>query len=128
MPNRPGCVDDDDVEVLGFGLSQTACGDSDRIPGRSHWVARVGAVRDGARTPHTCALADDLELVDGSGRCRSHATSSQVLPLAAQPLGELARQRRLAGALQAGSMITVGGFFANDSWRVSPRGCRSVRR
>ena len=52
---------------------------------------------------HAGALADDLQLVRprraAAGR---QATNSGVLPLAAQPRGQLARQRRLTGALQAG--------------------------
>ena len=49
-----------------------------------------------ARSPTTCSWVTAL------GRCRSAATSTRRVALAAQPVGELAGERRLAGALQAG--------------------------
>ena len=49
-----------------------------------------------ARSPTICSW------LTAPGRCRSQATSSGVCPWPLQPLGQLAGQGRLTGALQAG--------------------------
>jgi hypothetical protein len=47
-------------------------------------------------------LADDLELVDGVGALQVGSDQQRRVPFALEPLGELARERRLTGALEAG--------------------------
>ena len=48
------------------------------------------------------AFADDLELGDRAGALQVAGHQQRGVALATQPLGELAGQRGLAGALQAG--------------------------
>ena len=49
----------------------------------------------------TGALADDLQLADGAGALQVTGHQQRGVPLRLEPLGELAGQRRLTGALQA---------------------------
>ena len=96
-------VDDDDVVVLGLGLGEAGRGDGDGVAGRRRASGPRSTRRDAARTPATPARSPTIcSWLTAPGRCRSQATSSGVLPLPAKPFGELAGERRLTGALQAG--------------------------
>ena len=90
-----GGVDDDDVvELLAWRARSTsratATGSPTPLPGSGANTATP------ARSPTTWSWVTAL------GRCRSAATSSGWWPWLVQPAGELAGERRLAGALQAG--------------------------
>ena len=90
-----GGVDDHDVVHLLLGVLDRAAGH--RRPGRRRRCRAPGAnTGTPARSPTTCSWVTAL------GRCRSAATSTGWWPCALEPVGQLAGQRRLAGALQAG--------------------------
>ena len=98
-----GGVDDDDVVLVGAGLGDAVAGDRDRVADGEPCSLPATLPGSGAKTGDAGALADDLQLGRRrSGRCRSAATSSGVWPSLLQPAGQLAGQRGLAGALQAG--------------------------
>ena len=89
-----GGVDDDDVVDLALGLLDRRAGHRDRV---ADAVAGLGG-EDG----HADALAVDLELLDGVGALEVGGDQHRGLALLLEPQRELGRQRRLAGALEAG--------------------------
>ena len=95
-------VDDDDVEVLGLGLGEAAGGHLDRVAGAS--VDGTLGRRAGMRREHLDAgpLADDLQLVDRAGALQVAGHQQRRMALSLKPFRELAGQRRLTRALQAG--------------------------
>ena len=90
----PGGVDDDDVVAVGASLLHTAAGDRDGV---AHPIAGFGR-------PHvdSGALSNDAQLGDGVGALQVGGDQQNASALLAQPAAELAGQRRLAGALEAG--------------------------
>ena len=98
-------VDDDHVVLLAASLGHSGSGHLDRVRGRH--AERVLATADGrARVRgedcRACPFADDLELADGTGTLQVTGDEKRGVTLTLQPLGELARQGRLTGTLQAG--------------------------
>ena len=67
-----------------------------------------------ARSPTICSCCT------APGRCRSHATSIGVCPCLDRCLASLPASVVLPAPWRPASMITVGGFFAMFSRRVSP--------
>src|SRR5699024_5394769 len=63
----------------------------------THAVARLRRVDEGAG-----ALTDDLELVDRVGTLEVRRDQHGAVALLLEPVRQLARERRLAGALEAG--------------------------
>ena len=108
-----GGVDDDHVVLLAAGVLDRVAGDRDRV---ADAVARLGR-EDRDAGP----LADDLQLGDrvraAAGR---QATSSGVWPCPCSQRAELAGQRRLTGALQAGQHD----HRRRLSWRTAAAGSR----
>ena len=126
-------VDDDDVVVLGLGLGEAGGGDGDRD--RPALIAAIVRAtrrrrRGAARTPATPARSPTIcSWLTAPGRCRSQATSSGVWPWSLKPLGELARQRRLTGTLQAGEHDRPSaGSWRRPACGSRRRGCRRAPR
>ena len=89
-----GGVDDHDVVHLLVGVH-------DRAAGHVHRVAdAVAGLRREHR--HAGALADDLQLGHGVRPLEVGGDEHRLVALRLEPVGELAGQRRLSGALQAG--------------------------
>ena len=108
-----GGVDDDDVVQRALGLV-------DRPPRHRHRVADAVA---GLGREHRDARPARRPPAAGStafGRCRSAATSSGVLPCSFSHSASLPASVVLPEPCRPASMITVGGFLANRSRRVSP--------
>ena len=108
-----GGVDDDDVVQAACGRASiasraTRTGSPTPLPGSG---ANTGTP---ARSPTTCSWSTAL------GRCRSAATSSGVWPCSREPERQLAGERRLAGALQAGEHDHGRRGLGERSRRVSP--------
>ena len=89
-----GGVDDDDVVQPDPGVRDAAPGHRDRV---ADAVARLGR-----EDRHAGLLADDLQLLHRVGPLQVGGDQQRGVPLALEPQRELAGQRRLAGALQAG--------------------------
>ena len=89
-----GGVDDDGVVLLALGLLDAVLGDLDRV---ADAVAGLGREHR-----HAGLLADDLQLRDGVGALEVGRDEQRGVAVFHQPLGELAGERRLTGALQAG--------------------------
>ena len=123
-------VDDDDVEVLGPGLGEAGGGDRDGVAGGRRVVRAPRRCRRVRREDRNAgAFADDLQLVDRAGALQVAGHQQRRVALALEPLRELARQRGLTGALQAGQhddrRRRLGVAAAAGSRR---RGCRRARR
>ena len=74
-----------------------------------------------ARTPATPGpLAHDLQLVNRAGPLQVTGDQQRGVPLPTQPVGQLAGQRRLTGALQAGQHDHGRRCLGEASRRVSP--------
>ena len=89
-----GGVDDDDVVLLALGLFDAVLRDLDRV---ADAVAGLGR-EDG----DAGLLADDLQLGDGVRALEVGRDEQRRVAVLGEPLRELARERRLAGALEAG--------------------------
>ena len=112
-------VDDDDVEVLGLGLGEAGSRHRDGITG-CRIVGPFNGPCVGGEDLDTGPLADDLELVDGTGTLQVAGNEQRRIPLILKPFRELSGKRRLTRPCRPASMITVGGVLENASWRVSP--------
>ncbi len=100
-----GGVDDHDVVLLVAGLFDTGARDLDGVGGRD--TERVLATADGGagvRREHgrAGALTDDLQLADGAGTLEVTRDEQRRVALILQPLGQLAGEGGLTGALQTG--------------------------
>jgi hypothetical protein len=121
-----GGVDDDDVVLPGDGVLDAGAATATGSPwtGCPHppETASCPATlpRSGAKTGTPARWPTTSSWVTALGRWRSAATSSRGVALVLEPLAELAGQGRLARPWRPASMMTVGGFLANRSVRVSP--------
>ena len=97
-----GGVDDDHVEVLGVRLGEPGGRDGDRVTGRRLRLGAAVCPGAGAKTATPARSPTICSWLTAPGRCRSQATSSGVWPWPLQPVRQLAGQRGLTGALQAG--------------------------
>ena len=101
-------VDDDDVVLPGLRLGDTGAGDGDGVAERARplplgtHVVTADVAALGREDLDARALADDLELGDGVGPLEVRGDEQRGVPLLLEPGTELAREGRLAGALEAG--------------------------
>src|SRR5690606_35635843 len=89
-----GGVDDDDGVDLVLRLREAGAGDGDRV---ADAVAGLGRPHR-----HPGPLPHDLELGDGVGPLEVRGDEERGVALVLEPVGELAGERRLTGALEAG--------------------------
>ena len=88
-----GRIDDDHVVLLVAGELDRVSRNAHRV---AHTVARLGRIDRRARLP-----ADDLQLLNSVGALQIGRDQKRGVILFGQPLGELARESRLARTLEA---------------------------